>query len=220
VSTVLVADDQDLVRAGFSLVLERGGHDVVGEASDGVEAVALTREHRPDVVLMDLRMPRLDGLEATRRLVADPTVDARVLVLTTFDLDEHVWAAVRAGASGFLLKDVAPSDLVHAVHVVHRGEAVLAPSLTRRMLERFAARPPVPRGRPPQLASLSEREVDVVRLVAAGETNAEIAARLGLSDTTVKTYVSRVLAKLDLRDRVQVAVLAYETGLVQPRETR
>jgi len=214
-TSVLVVDDQELVRAGFRLILERAGLDVVGEASDGVEAVELAARLRPDVVLMDIRMPRLDGIDATRRVLAAADGAARVLVLTTFDLDEYVYAAVRAGASGFLLKDVAPDDLVHAVRVVARGDAMLAPAVTRRMLERFAHRP-APGQRPVRLAALSEREVEVVRLVARGLSNAEIGAELFLSEATVKTYVSRLLAKLGVRDRVQVAVLAYESGLVQP----
>ena len=209
---VLVVDDQELVRAGFALILQKAGMDVVGEAGDGVEALAMARETTPDVVLMDVRMPRLDGIEATRRLVA-ATPQVRVLALTTFDLDEYVYAAVRAGASGFLLKDVSPDDLVHAVRVVARGEAMLAPALTRRRLDRFASSP-VPGALPASLASLSERELAVARLVARGMATAAIGRELFLSEATVKTYVSRLLTKLDLRDRVQIAVLAYESGLV------
>jgi DNA-binding NarL/FixJ family response regulator len=212
--SVLVVDDQELVRMGFRLILERAGFVVVGEAGDGVDAVAAVRELRPDVVLMDIRMPRLDGVEATRRIMGGLGPLPKVLVLTTFDLDEYVYAAVRAGASGFLLKDVAPDDLVHAVRVVARGESMLAPSLIARMLDQFTARPPA--GRPPaELAELTERELEVTRLVARGLSNAEIGARLFLSEATVKTYVSRLLSKLGLRDRVQVAVLAYETGVVE-----
>jgi DNA-binding NarL/FixJ family response regulator len=212
--SVLVVDDQELVRMGFRLILERAGFVVVGEAGDGVDAVTAVRELRPDVVLMDIRMPRLDGVEATRRIMSGPGAHPKVLVLTTFDLDEYVYAAVRAGASGFLLKDVAPDDLVHAVRVVARGESMLAPSLIARMLDQFTRRPPA--GRPPaELAGLTERELEVTRLVARGLSNAEIGARLFLSEATVKTYVSRLLAKLGLRDRVQVAVLAYETGVVE-----
>ena len=215
---VVVADDQDLVRAGFRLILERNGVEVVGEARDGIDAVAVTAQVRPDVVLMDIRMPRLDGIEATRRIVAaSPSI--RVLVLTTFDLDEYVYEAVRAGASGFLLKDVPPSDLVHAVSVVERGDSMLAPTLTRRLLERFAGGPPATNGVPPEFSVLTERELDLVRLVAAGRSNAEIAQELFLGAATVKTYVSRILTKLDLRDRVQLAVLAYETGFVRPGQT-
>ena len=210
---VLVVDDQELVRAGFALILQKAGMDVVGEAGDGVEALAMARETTPDVVLMDVRMPRLDGIEATRRLVAS-TPQVRVLALTTFDLDEYVYAEVQAGASGFLLKDVSPDDLVHAVRVVARGEAMLAPSLTRRLLDRFASSP-LPGALPASLQSLSERELAVARLVARGMSNATIGRELFLSEATVKTYVSRLLTKLDLRDRVQIAVLAYESGLVE-----
>ncbi len=209
---VVVVDDQALVRSGFGLILERAGIDVVGEASDGMEALDVVRQAKPDVVLMDVRMPQLDGIEATRRLVAE-LPEVRVLALTTFDLDEYVYAAVRAGASGFLLKDVSPDDLVAGVRAVARGETMLAPTLTRRLLERFA-RGPEPGGLPADLAELSERELDVMRLVARGLSNSDIGAELFLSEATVKTYVSRVLAKLQLRDRVQLAVLAYETGLV------
>ncbi len=206
---VLVVDDQELVRSGFAMILERAGFDVLGQASDGASGVALAEQCRPDVVLMDVRMPGMDGIEATRQVTA--LRDApRVLVLTTFDLDEYVFAAVEAGASGFLLKDVAPDDLVHAVRVVSRGEAMLAPALIRRLLERFAR----PSARPPAVG-LSERETEIARQVARGRSNAEIAADLFLSEATVKTYVSRILTKLDLRDRVQVAVWAYESGLVR-----
>ncbi len=208
---VLVVDDQELVRTGFAMILEKAGLDVVGQAADGEEGVALALEHRPDVVLMDVRMPGVDGIEATRRIAAMPD-PPRVLVLTTFDLDEYVFAAVEAGASGFVLKDVPPDDLAHAVRVVARGEAMLAPTLIRRLLERFARG-----GSPtaPVAVQLSEREAGVARLVARGRSNAEIAAELFLSEATVKTYVSRLLTKLDLRDRVQVAVWAYESGLVR-----
>ena len=210
---VVVVDDQELVRSGFRLILERAGLQVVGEARDGLEAIAVVRELTPDVVLMDVRMPRLDGIEATRRLVAE-LPDLRVLALTTFDLDEYVYAAVRAGASGFLLKDVSPDDLVQGVHAVARGDTMLAPVLTRRLLERFAAGPE-PGTLPPVLADLTERELEVMRLVAGGLSNTAIGAELFLSEATVKTYVSRLLAKVRLRDRVQLAVLAYESGLVR-----
>ncbi len=213
---VLVVDDQELVRAGFALILQKAGMEVVGQASDGVEALTMARENLPDVVLMDVRMPRMDGIEATRRLVSS-TPEVRVLALTTFDLDEYIYAAVQAGASGFLLKDVSPEDLVHAVRVVARGDAMLAPSLTRRLLDRFVPTPP-PGSIPASLKSLSERELTVARLVARGLSNADIGAELFLSDATVKTYVSRLLAKLNLRDRVQVTVMAYETGLVKAGE--
>ena len=210
---VLLVDDQALVRTGFRLILERAGLEVVGEAGDGVEAIELTRQLGPDVVLMDIRMPRLDGIEATRRIVTSrPQV--RVLALTTFDLDEYVMAAVRAGASGFMLKDVAPEDLVHAVRVVARGDAMLAPELTRRLLDRFTAAPTP--GELPR--EVTERETSVLKLVARGLSNTEIARELHLSEATVKTYVSRLLTKLDRRDRVQLAVLAYESGLVRAGE--
>ena len=210
---VVVVDDQELVRSGFALILERAGLEVVGEAADGLEAVDVVAGTGPDVVLMDVRMPRLDGIEATRRIVsAHP--DTKVLALTTFDLDEYVYAAVRAGASGFLLKDVSPADLVHAVGVVGRGDVVVAPALTRRLLDRYAGGPDPSTG-PETLRGLSEREVEVLRLVARGRSNAEIGEQLFLSEATVKTYVSRLLTKLDARDRVQLAVVAYETGLVR-----
>jgi len=209
---VLVVDDQALVRAGFRLILERAGLEVVGEAADGLEALEVAGRTAPDVVLMDVRMPRLDGIEATRRLLAaQPGV--QVLALTTFDLDEYVYAAVRAGACGFLLKDVAPADLVHAVGVVARGEAMLAPTLTRRLLERFGSQPPP--DRPVDLPGVTEREREVLLLVAHGRSNQEISNELFLSEATVKTYVSRLLGKLGVRDRVQLAVLAYERGLVR-----
>jgi DNA-binding NarL/FixJ family response regulator len=212
---VLIADDQELVRAGFSMIIDsRDDLDVVGEAGDGVQAVALTRSLRPDVVLMDVRMPRMDGIEATRQLVAAGS-PARVIILTTFDLDEPVFAALRAGASGFLLKDTRPDDLTAAVRVVARGEALLAPTVTRRLLDRFAGE--LPGGAPPPaLDALSEREVEVLALVARALSNDEIAERLTLSRATVKTHLSAILFKLGLRDRVQAAVLAYECGLVRP----
>lgn len=209
---IVVVDDQELVRSGFALILERAGIEVVGQAGDGVEAIEVVRATRPDVVLMDVRMPRLDGIEATRQLVASRP-DIRVVALTTFDLDEYVYSAVRAGACGFLLKDVSPDDLVHAVKSAAAGETMLAPALTRRLLERFASGP-TPGTLPPALAELSERELDVLRLVARGLPNAAIGTELFLSEATVKTYVSRLLTKLAARDRVQLAVLAYESGLV------
>lgn len=211
---VVVADDQDLVREGFALILERAGLEVVGQARDGVEAVELAREECPDVVLMDVRMPRLDGIGATRAVVRE-SPDTRVLVLTTFDLDEYVVEAVRAGASGFLLKDVRPDDLVHAVHVVARGESMVAPAVARRLLEHFAGRPATS-DPDPVWQRLSERELAVAVQVAQGRSNQEIATALFLSEATVKTYVSRLFTKLDVRDRVQLVVLAYETGLVEP----
>ena len=213
---VLLADDQALVRSGFRMILEaRDDVEVVGEAEDGAEAVALVRSLRPDAVLMDVRMPRLDGIEATRRIVASGA-ETRVLILTTYDLDEYVYAAIRAGASAFLLKDVEPEQLVDAVRVVARGDALLAPTVTRRLLERFADSLPGEAPPPPaELAALTPREREILELVAAGLSNAEIAERLVLGETTVKTHVSSVLRKLGLRVRVQAVVFAYEAGLVQ-----
>ncbi|MEV4246137.1 response regulator transcription factor [Streptosporangium canum] len=214
---VLVADDQALVRGGFRMILEaRADLEVVGEAGDGREAVALVERLRPEVVLMDVRMPDVDGLEATRRIVASGS-PARVIILTTYDVDEAVFAALRAGASAFLLKDVRPAELVEAVRVVARGDALLAPSVTRRLLDRFAAVLPDPAGPPADLGRLSEREVEVLRLVALALSNAEIAERLVLTEATVKSHMSAVLRKLGLRDRVQAVVLAYDVGLVRPR---
>ncbi len=215
---VLLVDDQELVRSGFRLILELAeGIEVVGEASDGHQAVRLVKELRPDVVLMDVRMPELDGIEATRQL-RQTGVKARVLVLTTFDLDEYVYAAVRAGASGFLLKDAPREQLVTAVRTVARGESLLAPAITKRLIERFVARPS-PGQAAPALAELSTRELEVLRLLARGLSNAEIAAELIVGDATVKTHVARILRKLDLRDRVQAVVLAYESGLIEPGAT-
>lgn len=213
---VLLADDQALVRSGFRMILEaRDDLEVSGEAEDGVEAVALARSQRPDVILMDVRMPRLDGIEATRQIVASGS-PARVVILTTYDLDEYVFAAIRAGASGFLLKDIEPAQLVEAVRVVARGDALLAPTVTRRLLQQFAeALPGGPATEPPELASLTRREREILELVAAGLSNAEIAERLVLGETTVKSHVSSLLRKLRLRDRVQAVVFAYETGLVR-----
>jgi DNA-binding NarL/FixJ family response regulator len=209
---VLIADDQALVRTGFRKILESEPDlEVVGEAGDGGEAVEASLLLRPDVVLMDIRMPRLDGLEATR-LLAGKT---RVLVLTTFDLNEYVYEALRAGASGFLLKDAPADQLVTAIRVLAAGEALLAPSITRRLIEEFARRPPS-NARPAELEVLSPRELEVLRLVARGLSNAEIATELYVGDATVKTHVSRILQKLTLRDRVQAVVLAYESGLLQP----
>lgn len=212
---VLIADDQDLVRAGFAMIIDsRDDLEVVGEAADGAEAVALARSLTPDVILMDVRMPRMDGIEAARRL-AESGHPARIIMLTTFDLDEPVFGALRAGASGFLLKNVKPGELAEAVRVVARGEALLAPTVTRRLLDRFAAA--LPDGAaPPALDALSEREAEVLRLVARALSNDEIAEELTLSRATVKTHLSSILTKLGLRDRVQAAVLAYETGLVRP----
>jgi DNA-binding NarL/FixJ family response regulator len=214
---VLIADDQALVRSGFRLILESAGLDVAGEAADGSAAVAAVLEHQPDVVLMDIRMPVMDGLEATRRIVAAGS-DVRVLMLTTFDLDRYVYGALAAGASGFLLKDVSPEHLVAAVQLVRSGDALLAPSITRRLVERFAPR--VPSGdRAADLSALTPRELEVLTLIGRGLSNGELAATLTLSEATVKTHVARILAKLSLRDRVQAVVLAYETGLVSPGST-
>jgi DNA-binding NarL/FixJ family response regulator len=213
VITVLIADDQALVRSGFRAILEAEEDiAVVAEAANGIEAVTLTREHRPRVVLMDIRMPELDGIAATERLVTDGT-PARVLVLTTFDLDEYVYRALKAGASGFLLKDVPRDELVAGIRAVDRGESLLAPEITRRLIERFIRQPAPALGRPPELAELSEREFEVFRLVARGKSNAEIAAELFLSVATVKTHVAHILQKLRVRDRVQAVVFAYECGL-------
>ena len=212
---VLVADDQALVRGGFRMILEaQPDVEVVAEAADGREAVAAVAAETPDVVLMDVRMPELDGIEATRRIAAAGG-SSRVLMLTTFDLDEYVYEAIRAGASGFLLKDVLPAELTHAVRAVAAGETLLSPTITRRLVEQFVSRP-LPGRRPASLDRLTDRELDVLTLVAEGLSNAEIADRLVLGETTVKTHVTRILSKLDLRDRVQAVVLAYESGLVQP----
>ena len=215
---VLITDDQVLVRTGFRMILEAENDiDVTGEASDGVEAIEAARSTRPDVILMDVRMPNMDGIEATRRIVDGGDVDPiRVLILTTFDLDEYVYDALRAGASGFLLKDAPPEELVHAVKVVARGEALIAPSITKRLIDEIAERPP-PQGAPPEaLESLTQRELEVLQLVARGLSNQEIAEELFVSETTVKTHVGRVLMKLGLRDRVQAVVMAYESGVVRP----
>jgi DNA-binding NarL/FixJ family response regulator len=213
---VLIADDEALVRGGFRMILEAEPDlEVVGEATDGSEAVELARTLSPDVVLMDVRMPGLDGLEATRRIVVDASIAARVLILTTFDLDEYVYEAMRAGASGFLLKSAPPSELSGAVRSVARGDALLAPSITRRLIEEFVQRK---RRRDPPAAfgELTEREREVLRLVARGLSNAGIAETLFLSEATVKTHVNRILSKLGLKDRVQAVVLAYESGFCVP----
>jgi len=215
---VLVADDQDIVRAGFGALLDtQPDMTVVGSAGDGAEAVRLCRERKPDVVLMDVRMPVVDGIEATRQLAASGDGGPRVLMLTTFDLDEYVYDALRSGASGFLLKDVAAERLFDAVRVVAAGDALLAPAVTRRLIGEFARMRPRPATRPERLEELTAREVEVLRLVAEGLSNGEIAERLVVSDETVKTHVSRVLMKLGLRDRTQAVVTAYESGLVVPR---
>lgn len=214
---VVLADDQELVRAGFRVLIESADDiEVVGEASDGEQAVAVVARERPDVVLMDVRMPGVDGLEATRRIRALVGAQAiRILILTTFDLDEYVHEALRAGASGFLLKDASPSALLDAIRVIHNGEALLAPSVTRRLIEEFARRPDS-RRKPAALEMLTDREREVLALVADGLSNAEIAEHLVVSPATSKTHVSRIMAKLNARDRAQLVMIAYETGLAQP----
>ena len=213
---VLIVDDQALVRAGFRMILEiEPDIHVVGEAADGDQAVAMAAALRPDVVLMDVRMPGIDGITATRRLTADASCQARVVMLTTFDMDEYVFGALQAGASGFLLKDVQPELLVAGIRAVHSGESLLAPTVTRRMIEAFLERPRVvDAGGQRRLGSLTAREDEVLRLLARGLTNAEIATELYVSETTVKTHVGRVLMKLELRDRVQAVIYAYQTGLI------
>ncbi len=208
---VAIADDQALVRAGFRMIVEsQPDMQVAGEAADGQDAIDLVRREKPNVVLMDIRMPRMDGLEATRQIVGM----TRVVILTTYELDEYVFDALSAGASGFLLKAAPPEDLIRAIREVASGDALLAPSVTRRLIEEFAKRPEPSGRRPIELDRLTEREVEVLREVARGLTNAEIAARLHVAETTVKTHVAHVLDKLELRDRVQAVILAYEAGLV------
>jgi DNA-binding NarL/FixJ family response regulator len=227
---VVIADDQVLVRTGFRMILMSEGIDVVGEAANGDEALRVVRETRPDVVLMDIRMPGMDGLEATRLILAEEAGNTaagtqaagherpRVIILTTFDLDQYVYAAITAGASGFLLKDVSPEHLVSAVRMVREGDAMLAPAITRRLVERFAVPTVNPRTESLQkdLATLTPREREVLGLLGRGLSNAELAARFHLSEATVKTHVARILAKLNLRDRAQAVVVAYETGLIKP----
>jgi len=217
-TSVLIADDQALVRGGFRMILEaQPDLEVVGEAENGREAVEQTRLRKPDVVLMDVRMPGLDGIEATRQiLTGQAEVPTRVLMLTTFDLDEYVYEALKAGAAGFLLKNTAPSELVEAIRSVARGDALLAPSITRRLIEQYVHRPRAGAGERPELQDLTPREREVLTLIARGLSNAEIAGTLVVSEATVRTHVNRILAKLALRDRTQAAVLAYETGLVTP----
>ena len=215
---VVIADDQQLVRAGFRRILEsEDGIDVVAEAADGIEAVEAVHRHDPDLVVMDIRMPKLDGIEATRRLLREERRRTRVLILTTFDLDEYVFKALSAGASGFLLKDAPPEQLVTATRVVAAGEALLAPSVTRRLVEDFARRPPPGQHPPAVVNSLTAREKEVLLLLAQGLSNARIATDLVISEATAKTHVSHVLDKLQLADRVQAVVFAYESGLVRPR---
>jgi DNA-binding NarL/FixJ family response regulator len=215
---ILLADDQPLVRAGFRLILDAEvGMTVVGEADDGEAALALAHELRPDLVLMDIRMPGVDGLQATRRIAADETLAAvKILVLTTFELDEYVFAALRSGASGFLVKHTQPAELIRAVREIAAGEALLSPSVTRRLIAEFTARPERPALRPPSMQVLTGRESEVVALVAQGLTNDEIAAELVLSPATARTHVSRAMLKLGARDRAQLVVFAYQSGLVRP----
>jgi DNA-binding NarL/FixJ family response regulator len=213
---VLIADDQVLVRAGFRMIIETDpGLRVVSEAGDGAQAVEASLHYHPDIVLMDIRMPVLDGLEATRRIVSGPDA-TRVVILTTYDLDEYVFDALLAGASGFLLKDVAPESLLAGIHTVASGDSLLSPSVTRRLIEAFVTDHRRPQQAPAGLADLTGRELEIFRLVAAGLSNAEIAAQLYLSTTTIKTHVARVLDKLQLRDRIQAVVLAYESGITRP----
>jgi DNA-binding NarL/FixJ family response regulator len=214
---VLLIDDQALVRGGFRSILEgQDDIEVVGEAADGVEAVEQVVLLKPDVVLMDIRMPRLDGIEAARRVLAHPQVSTRVLILTTFDDDAYVYDALRAGASGFLLKSAPPRELAGAVRTVAAGQSLLAPEITKRLIEEHVRRPKPGSGPPAELTDLTARELEVLGLIAQGQSNADIAAALFLSEPTVKTHVTRILSKLNLRDRVQAVVLAYECGLVQP----
>lgn len=215
---ILIVDDQSLVRAGFRLILEsQADFEVVGEAQDGGEAVALVRRHHPDVVLMDIRMPRLDGLEATRQILENGSSQCRIVMLTTFDLDEYVYEALRAGACGFLLKDVTPEQLIAAVRLVAAGDALLAPSITRRLIERYAVRD-APSGHNRDLSELTPREADVLRLIARGLGNQEIGQKLFVSEATVKTHVAHILDKLEVENRVQAVVVAYESRLVTPGE--
>ena len=213
---ILIADDQELVRTGFRVILDAEPDiTVAGEAADGREAVEAARSRRVDVVVMDIRMPAMDGIEATRRIAANGDGAPRILILTTFDLDEYVFEALRAGASGFLLKDAGADELLHAVRVVPAGDALLAPSITRRLIADYASRP-APQEQPQAMSELTPRELDVLRLMARGLANAEIARELYIGDATVKTHIARIFAKLGLHDRAQAVVLAYESGLVQP----
>jgi DNA-binding NarL/FixJ family response regulator len=219
VISVVLADDQALVRAGFRMILEAEEDiEVVGEASDGDQAVLVTRQLRPDVVLMDVQMPRMDGLEATGRIVGAADSQSRVVILTTFERDDYVFEALRAGASGFLLKNAPPEELVHAVRVVAAGDALLAPSVTRKVIEEYARRPAT-RSHEADIGRLTERETEVLQLLATGKSNSELATHLYLGEGTIKTHVSNVLTKLGLRDRMQAVVFAYESGLVEPGRT-
>jgi DNA-binding NarL/FixJ family response regulator len=212
----VIADDQALVRTGFGMILTADGIEVVAEAANGAEAVSAVRRTRPDLVLMDIRMPQMDGIEATRQILGSGADGTRVIILTTYDLDHYVYAALTAGASGFLLKDVSPEHLIAAVRLVQSGDALLAPTITRRLIERFARRDEAHASRHRDLSQLTPRELEVLRLLATGLSNAELADRLTLSATTVKTHIARILSKLSLRDRVQAVVFAYETGLIAP----
>jgi DNA-binding NarL/FixJ family response regulator len=213
---VLIADDQELVRTGFRVIVgAEADIEVVGEAGDGRQTIEAVIKHRPDVVLMDIRMPNLDGIEATRQIAHSHARPPRILILTTFDLDEYVYEALRAGASGFLLKDARADELLHAVRVIAAGDALLALAITRKLIEDFARRPP-PSAQPPAMAELTPRELEVLELIAHGHSNSDIARDLIVSDATVKTHVARIFSKLDLHDRAQAVVLAYESGLVQP----
>jgi DNA-binding NarL/FixJ family response regulator len=213
---VVLVDDQAMVRAGFRMILEAEDDiEVIGEAGDGDEAVTVTRQLRPDVVLMDVQMPRMDGLEATGRIVREADSPSRVVILTTFERDDYVFEALRAGASGFLLKNAPPEELVHAVRVVAAGDALLAPSVTRKVIEDFVRRPPS-RSHAADVGRLTEREVEVLQLLATGKSNSELAAHLYVGEGTIKSHVSNVLTKLGLRDRMQAVVFAYESGLVEP----
>ena len=214
---VVVVDDQELMRVGFTMILNaQPDFEVVGEAEDGRAGVEVCRQVRPDIVMMDIRMPEMDGIEATQLITDDPNIDTKVLVLTTFDLDEYVYAAVRAGASGYLLKDTPPQELLAALRVIAEGNALLSPSVTKRLIEEFARQPEIESVDSPQLGDLTERELEVLRLLATGLSNREIAAKLFIGEATAKTHVSRVLTKLGVRDRVQAVVLAYEAGVVRP----
>jgi DNA-binding NarL/FixJ family response regulator len=214
---VVIADDQQLVRAGFRLILQTQPNiEVIGEAAGGEEVIAAAQALEPDVILMDIRMPGTDGIDATRRILARDGNLIRIVILTTFDLDEYVYRALKAGASGFLLKDAPPDQLVAAIHMVGAGDALLAPSVTRRLIEAFTATEPIPLQQPGAIERLSAREADVFRLLVRGMSNLEIANELVVAETTVKSHVARILTKLDLRDRVQAVVLAYETGIIRP----
>lgn len=214
---VVIVDDQELMRVGFTMILNaQPDFEVVGEAENGRIGVEVCRQVRPDIVMMDIRMPEMDGIEATRLITDDPNIDTKVLVLTTFDLDDYVYAAVRAGASGYLLKDTPPQELLAALRVIADGNALLSPSVTKRLIEEFARQPELESAETPQLADLTDRELEVLRLLASGLSNREIAETLYIGEATAKTHVSRVLTKLGVRDRVQAVVLAYEAGVVTP----